>query len=159
MRRSGFCGSVYFSYLYPHPMIRRRYISLLLCAVYLLAAVGSALLSLSCRCHMAEHAGERVCCVAGHHAGHEHDAAAEELCATCSCDRHSTDIELYTADAGDETPCRCAVLALPHCLAAAQAARLAAPKFRQERIVAPALPLPPAPCLRTAGLRAPPVSA
>ena len=138
-------------------MIRRRYISLLLCVVYLLAAVGSALLSLSCRCHTAEHAGERVCCVAGHHAGHEHDAAAEELCATCSCDRHSIEIDLYIAVQSDDDLCKCAVLALPHCLAAAQAARLAAPKFRREPVAAPAVPIPQAPSLRSAGLRAPPV--
>ena len=138
-------------------MKRRTYISLLLLALYLLATGGAWSLSLTCDCAAAEHGGAHACCVAGHPAGHAHEAADEALCATCTCDRHSTDIALYTADAGDETLCRCAELALPHCLAAAQAARLAAPKFRQERIVAPALPLPPAPCLRLAGLRAPPV--
>ncbi len=136
-------------------MIRRKYISLLLLALYLLATGGAWSRSLACDCAAAEH----LCCVAGHHAGHAHDAATEEFCATCLCDRHSTDIALYTATTGDETPCRCAVLALPHGLAAAQAARLAAPKYRKERIVGPSLPLPPAPCLRLAGLRAPPVSA
>lgn len=140
-------------------MIRRRYISLLLCAVYLLATGGTALLSLSCHCHTAEHAGEHVCCVGEHHAGHAYDAAAEELCAACMCDRHSIEIDLYIAVQSDDSLCKCAVLALPHCLAAAQAARLAAPKFRREPVTAPAVPIPLAPSLRSAGLRAPPVLA
>ncbi|MCM1151526.1 MAG: hypothetical protein NC209_02665 [Alistipes sp.] len=138
-------------------MARRRYISLMLLAVYLLATGGAWMLSLSCRCQ-AERQGEHLCCVAGHHVGHDHDAAAEELCATCTCDRHSTEIALYTASQDDLRECRCAVLALPHCLAAAQAARLAAPKFRKERIAEPAYPLPQAPCLRISSLRAPPAS-
>lgn len=138
-------------------MARRRYISSLLLAVYLLATGGMAWLSLSCGClereHRRAHAEmHHACCVADH-------SQAEALTATCDCDRHSTEIELYTAAADSNAPCKCAVLALPHCLAAAQAARLAAPKFRKERIVAPVIPLPQAPCLRAAGLRAPPVSA
>lgn len=136
-------------------MKRRRYIALLLSVVYLLATGGAACLSLTCGCMEAEHAAEHVhahaCCAADHQGGEAFDAS-------CSCDRHSTDIELYTAAAGDESPCRCAVLALPHCLAAAQAARLAAPKFRKERI-APPVSMPAPPCLGVAGLRAPPVSA
>ncbi len=141
-------------------MVRRKYISLLLLVLYLAATGGAWSRSLACDCTAAEHAGEHACCVGEHHSGHEHDAAAAELCATCTCDRHSTDIALYTATTDDsEHSVRCMVLALPHCLAAAQAARLAAPKFRKERIVAPSDPLPPAPCLRAAGLRAPPVSA
>lgn len=138
-------------------MNRRKYISLLLLAVYLLATGGSAFLSLSCRCLTTQHAAEHACCVLGHHLGHDFDGAGEELYAACSCDRHSTDIELYTAVQDDECLCKCAVLALPHCLAAAQAARLSAPRFRKERVVAPCVPVPQAPCLQAAGLRAPPV--
>ncbi|MDE5708099.1 MAG: hypothetical protein K2L09_07545 [Alistipes sp.] len=140
-------------------MGRRRYISLLLLAVYLLATGGMWSLSLMCDCAEAEHADGHACCVAGYHVGHDHDAEAEELCASCVCEFHSTEITLYTATADNETPCRCVVLALPHCLAAAQAARIAAPKFRKERIVTPAVPIEQAPCLRAAGLRAPPVLA
>ena len=142
-------------------MKRRQYIALLLSVVYLLATGGAACLSLTCGCLAAEHAAEHVHHVHVHaHAGCAAAHSSEEAFdASCSCDRHSTDIELYTADAGDETPCRCAVLALPHCLAAAQAARLAAPKFRKERIAPPPVAVPSPPCLGIAGLRAPPVSA
>lgn len=139
-------------------MNRRRYISLLLSVVYLLATGGAAWLSLTCGCMEAEHAAVQVhahrsCCAAAD------DSAGEVLDASCACGRHSTEIELYTAGADDESPCRCAVLVLPHCLAAAQAARLSAPKYCKERIVAPPVPVAQAPCLRAAGLRAPPVSA
>lgn len=138
-------------------MAVRRYISLLLCVVYSLATIGTALLSLSCRCRTSEHAAEHACCVAGRHAGHAHDAAAEELCAACTCDRHSLEIDLYIAAQSDDSLCKCVVLALPHCLAAAQAARLAAPGFREEPVTAPVIPTPQAPSLCAAGLRAPPV--
>ncbi len=143
-------------------MVRRKYISLLLLVVYLLATGSAAYASLACRCVKEAHA-----CVAGHECG-DHgacmhrafDAAAEELCSTCTCDRHSTEIALYTAATDDsEHSVRCMVLALPHCLAAAQSARLSAPKFRKKRIFAPAVPILQAPCSCAAGLRAPPVSA
>ena len=142
-------------------MKRRRYIALLLSVVYLLATGGAACLSLTCGCLAAEHAAEHVHHVHVHaHAGCAAAHSGEEaLDASCCCDRHSTDIELYTAASGDESPCRCAVLALPHCLAAAQAARLAAPKFRKERIASPPVAVPTSPYLGVAGLRAPPVSA
>ena len=136
----------------------RNCISLLLLAVYLLATGGAACLSLSCGCmdngHVAEHmhAHTHVCCGA-----ELPDAPA--LSASCTCGRHSTDIQLYTAASDDARPCKCAVLALPHCLASAQAARLAAPKFRKERVAAPPVPIPQAPCLLVADSRAPPVSA
>jgi len=137
-------------------MIRRKYISLVLLAVYLLAAGGSAYMSLTCSClereHARGHVALRVCCADGHPDG-------EALCETCTCNRHSTEIRLYTTAADDASSCKCTVLALPHCLAAAQAARLSAPKFRKERIAAPPVAGRQAPCLRIAGLRAPPVSA
>ena len=135
----------------------RRYISFLLLAVYLLATGGAAFRSLSCGCMDKGHLAEHVHAHCGHAAGACDEA--ETLCATCACDRHSTDIELYTTAADDARPCKCAVLALPHCMAAAQAARLAAPKFRKVRMVAPPVPIPQAPCLLVADLRAPPVSA
>ncbi len=146
-------------------MARRKYISLLLLVVYLLATGGGAYASISCRCATEAHAHA---CVASHdcHACGDHgacvrcvdDAAAEELCATCMCDRHSTEIALYTATTDDSVhSVRCAVLALPHCLAVAQAARLSAPKFHKERIYTPAVPILQAPYLCVAGLRAPPV--
>ncbi|MDE6070390.1 MAG: hypothetical protein K2F92_05925, partial [Alistipes sp.] len=142
-----------------------KYISVLLLVVYLLATGGGAYASISCRCATEAHAHA---CVASHdcHACGDHgacvrcvdDAAAEELCATCMCDRHSTEIALYTATTDDSVhSVRCAVLALPHCLAVAQAARLSAPKFHKERIYTPAVPILQAPYLCVAGLRAPPV--
>lgn len=147
-------------------MARRKYISLLLLVVYLSATGSAACASLWCRCATEVHAHVCVashdCRECGDHGACMHrafdDAAAEELCATCMCDRHSTEIALYTAADDSEHSVRCAVLALPHCLAAAQAARLSAPKFRKKRICTPAVPILQAPCLCVAGFRAPPAS-
>ncbi|WP_289182003.1 hypothetical protein [Alistipes sp. UBA6068] len=136
----------------------RRYISSLLLVVYLLATGGTAYRSLSCRCLEAVHAAEHFCCASGH-VDAEAVGGAEALHTACPCDRHSTAVKLYTAASDDLRPCKCAVLALPHCLASAQAARLSAPKFRKERIVVPSVPIPQAPSLAVGGLRAPPVSA
>ena len=142
----------------PMVMRTRNYIALLLLAVYLLATGGAAYRSLSCQCLEPAHAAEHLCCADGHDTAEMFDID-EALHAACPCDRHSTAIALYTAVSDDARPCKCAVLALPHCLAAAQAARLSAPKFRKERIEAPSVSLPQAPCLLATGLRAPPVSA
>ena len=141
----------------------KRYIAQLLLAVYLLATGGAAYASLSCRCMGAAGCGAvHICCADcdhDHDDRHHDEQFGAEWSAPCCDDRHSTEIDLYMGASYDgKHAVRCAVLALPHCMAAAQAARLAAPKFRKERIVAPDIPIPPAPSLRAAGLRAPPAS-
>lgn len=140
-------------------MVRRRYISLLLLAVYLLATGGVWLLSLTCGCADAEHASEHTCSTAGYHAGHDHDAADEELCAACTCGLHSTEITLYTAAHGDdEKTTRCAVTLLPPSLAAECPCPAHVPALRRKPLLRPA-PLTDEPLIAAAGLRAPPVSA
>ena len=131
----------------------KRFISTLLLTVYLLAVSGAAWASLSCDC--------RCHCSCHHHVRAAHDAPADgvSLTAPCCDDRHSTEIELYTAAQDDEPTCRCTVIDLPHCLAAAQSARLAAPKFRKQALAPPAVRALPDPSLPLSGLRAPPVSA
>lgn len=144
-------------------MQRKRFISLLLLTVYLLAAGGTAWTSLSCDC-VAMHARTahtHACCHhCHHHVQHTHllPDAGTSLSAPCCDNRHSTEIELYTASSDSDPVCKCTVIALPHCLAAAQAARLAAPKFRKQPLPPP-FRIVPDPLIRTAGLRAPPVSA
>lgn len=137
-------------------MNAKRYIAQLLLAVYLLATGGTAFVSLSCRCvTIMGHSEVHFSCASCSH-DHE-DFVGEAWSAPCCADNHSTEIALYTGTSHDSKhEVRCAVLALPHCLAAAQAARLAAPKFRKERIVVPDIPIPSAPSLRATGLRAPP---
>lgn len=144
-------------------MARRKYISLLLLAVYLLTTGGAAYASLSCRCLTEMHAcvSAHGCCACANPCAHARrvcdDGAVQTWEAPCCDDRHSTEIELYVgASHDDENEVRCAVLALPHCLAAAQAARLSAPKFRKERIERPVARIRPS-FVAVAGLRAPPV--
>lgn len=140
-------------------MVRRRYISLLLLALYLLATSGAWSLSLMCDCADAERAGEHACCVAGYHVGHDHDAAAEELCAACTCNLHSTEITLYTAaHADNEKAMRSVVTLLPPSLAAECPCPTHVPALRRERADRPT-PVLQAPFLKSAGRRAPPVLA
>ncbi|MDE6445400.1 MAG: hypothetical protein K2L06_00865 [Alistipes sp.] len=136
----------------------RNCISLLLLAVYLLATGGAACLSLSCGCmdngHVAEHmhAHTHVCCGA-----ELPDAPA--LSASCTCGRHSTDIQLYTnSHPDDERTMRCAVVFLPAALAAECPCPAHVPALRRKTVDRPA-PLLADPLLESAGLRAPPVSA
>ena len=144
-------------------MLSNRYIAWFLCAVYLAVTACPAAASLTCECLTAHAAAESACggCCAhvGAHICTEAAACPADgaLSAPCCTDRHSTDIELYTASSDSESPCKCAVLVLPHCIQAARAAQLSAPKFRKEHPEPPAV-LPQVPCLHVAGLRAPPVS-
>jgi len=73
-----------------------------LLVVYLLMAIGPAYASLSCRCKAAHARTEALCC--HHHAAADdatgHDA---EWHAACRCDRHSTEIALYTNGNDDRT--------------------------------------------------------
>ena len=95
----------------------RRYISLLLLAVYLLATGGAAFRSLSCSCMDKGHVAEHLHAHCGHAAGVCDEA--ETLRATCACDRHSTEIELYTnPHSDDDKATRCAMVFLPAALAA-----------------------------------------
>ena len=82
----------------------KRFISTLLLTVYLLAVSGAAWASLSCDC-VTMHARTahvhscRCHCSCHHHVRAAHDAPADgvSLTAPCCDDRHSTEIELYTA--------------------------------------------------------------
>ncbi len=86
-------------------MCRKRSIACWLLAVYLLMAIGPACASLSCRCKAAHARTEALCCHARHHHAAADDAAehAAEWSAACHCDRHSTEIALYTSNSDDRT--------------------------------------------------------
>ncbi len=135
----------------------RRYISLLLLAVYLLATGGAAFRSLSCSCMDKGHVAEHLHAHCGHAAGVCDEA--ETLRATCACDRHSTEIELYTnPHSDDDKATRCAMVFLPAALAAECPCPAHVPALRRKAVDRPD-PQPDSPLLESAGLRAPPVSA
>lgn len=99
----------------------KRVISLVLLAVYLFAAGGSAYVALSCSClspHAHLHAGHEGCLCCGHAAAEDHADDHPVFLAPCCGHDHSTVVELYTG-AEDRMPeLRCAVVALPAMLAA-----------------------------------------
>lgn len=76
----------------------KRYIALLLTAVYLFAAGGSVFASLTCRCITGDLQGVHICC---RHCDHKSVPAV--LAEHCCGDAHSTDIVLYTAPSNDST--------------------------------------------------------
>lgn len=81
-------------------MKTKRLISLLLLAVYLLAAGGPAWASLSCKCVAAKLRTAHTCCC---HCAHESDApsAKADVSAPCCSHHHSTRVDLYTGGTSD----------------------------------------------------------
>lgn len=136
----------------------KRLISLLLLAIYLMAAGGPACVSLSCKCVAMRAHAAHVCC---HHCQHDVGAepARESVKAPCCGNHHhSTEIELYTGSSSDnnERVVRCAVTDLPPALLAEVPAAADLAAFGE------AFPKRGAPFVlrghvRSAGLRAPPV--
>lgn len=135
----------------------RRYISLILLAVYLFAAGGAAYVSLSCECVAMKSRVAHTCC---HHCAHAGDDVREAMQAPCCGNHHSTEIELYTSSGTDldRSMVRCAVVDLPPLVSAACPCPGHIPALR----VARTLPEPPRVCrgyVCPTGLRAPPVLA
>ena len=169
-------------------MRTKRIIASWLLAVYLLTAFGAAYASLSCECAMGRRAAAvHALCACGHvHTAPSGTAAAcggamrcdadtaacghaacgpivcgpsaADLSAPCCCDRHSTEIALYTDGASEEErSVRCAVLLLPPDAAAVCPCPAHRPAMRRRAVE------PPAPCLPATefpatGFRAPPAS-
>lgn len=84
-------------------MFLRRLIALLCTSVYLLAAGGTAVASLTCPC-VDLHRHTTACC---HGCSHDHAATADlegvaYLKASCCDNHHSNEIQLYTAS-GEQT--------------------------------------------------------
>lgn len=137
----------------------KRAISLLLLAVYLFAAGGSAFASLSCECVSLKTRASHVCCA---HCDHTYaDAfaaktAKEAMSAPCCNDLHSTEVTLYTPGSTDsERYVRCVVICLPPSLAAECPCPTHIPFLREK----PAERRPPFvadACLLCVGFRAPP---
>lgn len=98
----------------------KRYISLLLLAVYFFATGGTAYASVSCECVSMSVRTAHVCCHHCHLAGEATPCSGgKSLTAPCCDDRHSTEIELYTGSGQDnERVLKCIVLDLPPALAA-----------------------------------------
>ncbi|WP_418992156.1 hypothetical protein [Alistipes sp.] len=136
----------------------RRYISLVLLAVYLFATGGTAYASVSCEC-VSKAPTVSACC--HHHCtdipcgGRDGDS----LTAPCCGDRHSTEIELYTGSGSEnERGPRCVVLDLPPALAATCPCPAHVPFLRLKAVERPAPFLPDLRILPI-GFRAPPVLA
>lgn len=138
----------------------KRYIALLLCALYMAATAAVSLASMTCKCRGMMRAEAELrctsCCA--------HCSMTEPFCeggcleTDCDCDRHSTEIDLYTSSHSDDSEkyVRCVVSELPPSLAAVSPSPEHVPALRQGIV------LPPLPIVReiprTAfGLRAPPV--
>ncbi|MBQ6881901.1 MAG: hypothetical protein IJN55_04975 [Alistipes sp.] len=83
-------------------MQRRRYIAMLLAAVYLWTVGGMAFALLYCPCQ--SHHAKSPCCEGGCH--HVHQCAPQNDClhytADCYCDRHANTQILYTYVGDDE---------------------------------------------------------
>lgn len=137
----------------------KRLISLLLLAIYLMAAGGPAYVSLSCKCVAMTAHVSHACC---HHCQHNDDASGARgaLQAPCCGNHHSTEIELYTGSASDnhQKSTRCAVTDLPPALIA-EAPVAADLTLCCEKVTECSTPFVMRGHVRSAGLRAPPVLA
>lgn len=137
-------------------MKTKRFISLLLLTVYLLAAGGPAMASLSCRCVAPKAHTHHLCTC---HCLHADAAAAArtDLSAPCCGHHHSTDVELYTGISSDnERQDRTQAVDLWAALTPDAPAAIC-PPTHGERIVLRQTLLPRKAASRGVGLRAPPV--
>lgn len=135
-------------------MKTKRFISLLLLAVYLLAAGGPAWASLSCKCVAAKLSTAHTCCC---HCAHESDAPAAktDVSAPCCGHHHSTEVNLYTGGSSENERSVRAAAADLTALAPDVPDALDAPAYCL-RIVLRQTPLPGKSCPCGPGLRAPP---
>lgn len=136
-------------------MKMRRYISLLLLAVYLFAVGGPSYASLSCRCvALKSHETTLGCC---HRTLHIQPGTGDALSAPCCANHHSTEIKLYTGTSSDDARnTRFAIIALPaslttECLAPAD------PLVSCEKVCERRAPFLKEAFLLSVGFRAPPV--
>lgn len=138
-------------------MKMRKFISLLLLAVYLFAAGGSSYASLSCRCLTLKGQIAHSCC---HHCEHVGLASDKALDAPCCGDDHSTEVKLYTGSAGGNTEryVKCCVCALPPSLTA-ECPQLIDPLLIVEALSSPRTPFFKEEYILSVGFRAPPVLA
>lgn len=135
----------------------KRYISLLLLAVYLFATAGTALASLTCKCVSMKARTEHVCC--SHCQQHAAEAAADGVMRApcCGNHHHSTEIDLYLFSHGDngEKQIRCMVTDLPPALAAECPCPAHVPLLREKTVQRQA-PFIAEACMLPVGFRAPP---
>lgn len=135
-------------------MRTRRFIALLLFAVYLLMAVGAPVASLSCECLSSHDHSELFCTRHGCAASGDHEP---RLMAPCCSDHHSTEIELYLVlSDGIGKFLRCAVTDLPPALFADGTALIPFLSGKQA-FVERHVPLASDPAVSSPGFRAPPV--
>ncbi|MBQ8581362.1 MAG: hypothetical protein IJ478_04675 [Alistipes sp.] len=139
----------------------RQMVAMVLCAVYLLGVGGAALSSLLCPCVEWHHHTAQC----NHDHGHQHldmhplQAAHDaDFSAPCCDDRHSNNVQLYTASSDEERVSKLFLPELPVALFEPQpelqhlASLCCGRCFEQ-------LPLPYSRVVPTKGLRAPPVKA
>lgn len=137
----------------------KRYISLLLLAVYLFATAGASVTSLTCKCVTLKARTEHVC--SSHCQQHTADAASAAdgvMRATCCGNHHhSTEIDLYLFSHSDnsEKYIRCVVTDLPPALAVECPCPAHVPLLR-EKTAERLTPFVPEACILPVGFRAPP---
>lgn len=138
-------------------MGRKRFISSLLLAIYLLASCGAMLSVTLCHCSRSQHfKSKHSCCHAHHHASCNGEGI--KLPNKCGCTHdHSTEIDLYNYDKQSAvviTPAVCN--ALP---AMTQQSYTLLHSQTTNLICQRKIPLPQSHFIATKGLRAPPVVA
>lgn len=150
----------------------KQFITWMLLSVYLLAVAGPAMCSLSCKCVVMQsrtnHSSHICSCCCGHD---NHDAGCdrgvsvakanspEQVKAPCCRNHHSTEINLYIGNSSEnERHNRVFVIELPAAFVSENSDILAV-AFPCERLARGAIPDLLQAHARSAGLRAPPVSA
>lgn len=139
----------------------KRCIALVLCALYIAATASVSLASMTCKCRsMMRAATEHRCssCCRADHLAAELPCGGGLLGTGCDCDRHSTEIELYTSNHSDDSEkyVRCVVMVLPPSLAVECPCPAHIPALRRG-VVLPPLPIVREIPRKIDGLRAPPV--
>lgn len=136
----------------------KKYISLLLLTVYLLATGGSAYASLACHCVAMKSHVEHACCTCCDHKD-DLPAAKADITAPCCSNHHSTEIELYVRVSSEtEESGKSLVMDLPPSLCAECPCPAHIP-FLRETLAERRAPFVRAACVLPSGLRAPPVLA
>jgi len=146
----------------------------MLLTVYLLAVAGPAMCSLSCKCVAMQSRDNRSSRICSCCYGHEYDnhnagcdwsvsvakgSSPERVKAPCCGNHHSTEIDLYTGNSSEnDRHSRFLVVELPATFISENSDILAA-TFTSERLARGAIPGLLQAHARSAGLRAPPVSA
>lgn len=96
----------------------KRYIALVLCALYIAATASVSLASVTCKClDMKRAVTEHRCptCCVMHDLTPDNGSTGGQIGSDCDCDRHSTRIDLYTSSHSNDNDkfIKCIISELP----------------------------------------------